>query len=125
MTNSDDASDLTVSSKTMAAWLEDKVKSSRRKRAPKKRGRKSKFRPEFIQVPMKWVNRLRTANVNVSTYRLAFAILAEKFRLDQSAEAREIVLSREVTGLDRKARGRAIGNLVKLKLIRIRRLSPK
>jgi hypothetical protein len=74
---------------------------------------------------MKWVNRLRTANVNVSTYRLAFAILAEKFRLDQSAEAREIVLSREVTGLDRKARGRAIGNLVKLKLIRIRRLSPK
>jgi len=51
---------------------------------------------------------------------LAHVILIENFKLEQMA-VKEIVLSKEVTGLSRGIRLRGINNLVRLKLIRVRR----
>jgi hypothetical protein len=71
---------------------------------------------------MAWIKRLHAASVAVSTYKLAHIVLIEKFKLDQMA-IKEIVLSREVTGLKPDIRRRAIANPVRLKLIRVRRRS--
>jgi hypothetical protein len=69
---------------------------------------------------MRWIDRLRAANASGATYRLAHAILVESYKLDQMA-IREIVLSEEVTGLSRKYRNRAIDELVRLRMIKVRR----
>jgi hypothetical protein len=50
--------------------------------------------------------------------------LIENFKLEQMA-VKEIVLSREVTGLSKNMRRTAAKNLVRLKLIRIRENSGK
>ena len=63
---------------------------------------------------------LREAGVGRGTYDLAFTILVENFKLEQMA-VKEIILSAEVTGLPRMSRMRAINNLVRLNLIKIRR----
>jgi hypothetical protein len=111
-----------ISPEAMRAWLKDKANVSRSKQAPEKHKRKSGFEPQFIQLPVVWIKRLHAASVTVSTYKLAHVILVEKFKLDQMA-IKEIVLSREVTGLKPDIRRRAIANLVRLKLIRVRRRS--
>jgi hypothetical protein len=59
-----------------------------------------------------------------ATFKLALVILVENFKLEQKA-IKEIVLSKEVTGLSKKARWRAVDNLIRLKLIRVRRRRSK
>jgi hypothetical protein len=61
--------------------------------------------------------------VRSATYQLAHAILIENYKLEQMA-VKEIVLSRGVTGLRRRQRERAVANLVRLKLIRVRQSRP-
>ena len=59
-----------------------------------------------------------------ATYDLAIIILIESFRLDQMA-VKEIVLSKIVTGQLRRMRQRAVGNLVRLGLIKVTRAKGK
>jgi hypothetical protein len=60
------------------------------------------------------------ADVGAPTLKLALIILRESFKLDQMV-VKEIVLSQETTGMRRKTRMRAAGNLVKLGLIRVKK----
>jgi len=62
--------------------------------------------------------------VGSATYDLAIIILIESFRLDQMA-VKEIVLSKIVTGQLRRMRQRAVGNLVRLGLIKVKRVKGK
>jgi hypothetical protein len=62
--------------------------------------------------------------VGSATYDLAIIILIESFRLDQMA-VKEIVLSRMVTSQLRRVRQRAIDNLVRLGLIKVKRVKGK
>jgi hypothetical protein len=48
----------------------------------------------------------------------------ENYKLEQMA-VKEIVLSREVTGLFRRERQRAVSNLIRLKLVRGKRVAGK
>jgi hypothetical protein len=81
---------------------------------------RSGFRVEWVKLPRRWIDRLQAANVGPATYQLAHTILVENFKLDQMV-IKEIVLSEKVTGLSRPARRKAIGSLVELKLIKVRR----
>jgi len=94
------------------------------KRTPKQRKRRSGFEVEWIKFPMRWIERLLTARMGSATFKLALVILVENFKLEQKA-IKEIVLSKEVTGLSKKARWRAVDNLIRLKLIRVRRRRSK
>jgi hypothetical protein len=85
----------------------------------KQRPRKSGFKVRFALFPLSWAVRLRKAGVSGATYALAIAILIENFKRDQMA-VKEIVLSRQVTGLSRHSQRRAVKNLVKLHLIKVR-----
>jgi hypothetical protein len=71
-----------------------------------------------VKLPVKWVEALRKST-SASTYRLALIILTEAFKREQVGG--EIVLSLEVTGMYRNTRARAVAELVKLGLIRVRR----
>jgi hypothetical protein len=90
--------------------------------ATKIRSRKPAFKVRWIKLPVRWVERLRGASS--ATYNLALTILIENFKLEQMA-VKEIVLSTDVTGLSKHARRRAVNNLTKLGLIRIRRRGKK
>jgi hypothetical protein len=102
------------------AWIQNQQKASRRNRTPKKHNRKSGFEIEWVRVPARWLDRLLAADVGAPTLKLALIILRENFKLDQMA-VKEVVLSREVTGMKPDVRRRAIDSLVKLKLVRVRR----
>jgi hypothetical protein len=91
-----------------------------RKRTTKVRKRKSGFKVNWVKFPARWANRLCAAGVPGTTWRLAIAILFEGYKFDQMA-IREIVLSKEVTGLARRDRNRAINDLVRLRMIRVKR----
>jgi hypothetical protein len=91
-----------------------------RTRRSVKTPRKSGFKVQWVKLPLRWIRILREAAAPGSTYDLAFTILVENFKLEQMA-VKEIVLSAEVTGLPRMSRIRAINDLVRLKLIKIRR----
>jgi hypothetical protein len=117
----DDArpSDLEIKGEMLETLMKE-WRSPKGARKKKRRKRKSGFKPDFVKLPMAWVKRLRAANVGAATYQLAIQILIENFKLDQMA-VKEIVLSAGVTGLSPWARQRAINNLVKLKLIKVKR----
>jgi len=87
-------------------------------RSKAKRRKKSRFEVQWVKFPFRWIERLRGARG--STYDLAYTILVENYKLDQMA-VKEIVLSEQVTGLSRHIRQRAINNLVKRGLIRVKR----
>jgi hypothetical protein len=70
--------------------------------------------------PLAWHQRLRKAKTRAATYDLTITILAEFFKVEQFA-AKEVVLSEETTGLSKRARQRAIKDLVRLNLIKVRR----
>jgi hypothetical protein len=89
-------------------------------RISKRRKRKSGFRVQWVKLPIRWIERLQAANVGAATFKLAHVILVENFKFEQMA-VKKIILSKEATGLSRKARWRATNNLVRLKLIRARR----
>jgi hypothetical protein len=93
-------------------------------RTPKRRKRKSGFEVEWVKFPLRWFRRLREAGVGSATYHLAIVVLIENFKLEQMA-IKEIVLSKEVTELSRRDRQRAINNLIRLKLIRVKRVIGK
>ena len=116
------ASDLAIEGEMLEALMKQYRQQQKQmtKRAPKPRKRKPGFKVEWVRLPVRWWKRLREAGVGSATYDLAIIILIESFRLDQMA-VKEIVLSRVATGQLRRVRQRAIGNLVKLKLIRARR----
>jgi len=90
------------------------------KRTPKQRKRKSGFKVEWVRFPIRWIERLQPMRIGSATFKLALVILVEQFKLDQMA-VKEIVLSRQVTGLSRQSQRTAIENLVNLRLIRVRR----
>jgi hypothetical protein len=69
---------------------------------------------------MRWIAKLHAAHASSATYQLAHVILVESFKLEQMA-VKEIVLSKETTGLAKDARRRATRNLVKLGLIGVRK----
>ena len=67
---------------------------------------------------MRWVETLCQSK-HASTYRLAHVILVEAFKQEQTG--REIVLSTETTKMHRSTRTKAVNELVKLGLIKVRR----
>jgi hypothetical protein len=79
---------------------------------------------KWVKLPVQWVNRLRASRIGAASFKLAHVILIENFKLEQMA-VKEIVLSKEVTGQSRRVRQRAIRNLVKLGLIRVKRIDGK
>jgi hypothetical protein len=81
---------------------------------------KSGFKVQWVKFPLRWIRILREVAATGSTYDLALTILVESFKLEQMA-VKEVILSAEVTGLPRMSRMRAINNLVRLNLIKIRR----
>ena len=76
------------------------------------------FRVKWVKLPQQWIEVLQQSE-SASTYRLAHIILFEAFKRKHLGG--EIVLSAEVTRMPSATRVRAIGELVKLGLIKIRR----
>ena len=82
--------------------------------------KKTGFEVQWVKLPLRWIRILHQAAVSASTHDLAHTILVESFKLEQMA-VKEVVLSAGVTGLSQHARERAIDNLVRLKLIKVKR----
>jgi hypothetical protein len=89
-------------------------------RSKAKTRRKSGFEVRWVKLPFRWIRILREAGVGRGTHHLALTILVENYKLEQMA-VKEIILSEQVTGLSRRIRQRAINNLVRLKLIKVKR----
>jgi hypothetical protein len=117
-----DEDDLTIKGEALKALMKDYERQRRRlpKQTSGRRRRKPGFKVEWVKLSTRWIERLQAAHVGAATFMLAHVILIENFKLEQMA-VKEIVLSKEVTGLSRGIRLRAINNLVRLKLIRVRR----
>ena len=86
--------------------------------AAKKKSRRRRFKPQWVKLPTRWVEALRRSK-SASTYQLALTILLEAFKREQLGG--EIVLSMKTTGMPRSTRARAVGELVKLGLITVKR----
>jgi hypothetical protein len=90
----------------------------------KKRGRQGKqdkqkqFQPQWVKFPASWIKALRPCR-SLNVYRLALVIHLEAFK--RSHTGGEIVLSKETTGIPRSSRVRAVNELVKLGLVRVRK----
>jgi hypothetical protein len=93
-----------------------------RLRPTMKKRKRRRFEPQWVKLSTRWIKALRRSR-NASTYQLACAILVEAFRREQ--DGGEIVLSAKVTGMPRNSRRRAIKELVKLRLIKIRQTGHK
>jgi hypothetical protein len=111
---------MAITGEMAEALMKNMMQGQFRKRTPKARKRKSGFEAKFVLFPIRWVERLREAGVGGTAYHLALAILIENFKVEQFV-AKEIILSERITGLSRRDRQRAIANLVRLKLIAVRR----
>jgi hypothetical protein len=100
--------------------ITDKEALSRLRPTVGKGKKKSKqhFRVHWVKLPVPWVKALRRSK-SVNTYRLALTILIEAFWRDQTGG--ELVLSTEVTGMHRNSKIRAMDELVRLGLIKIKR----
>ena len=105
--------DATLSGTVIASRLSSESDSALRK------AKRQKFKPEFVQIPMHWVEALEQ-NPNGNTYRLALRILAEAFQRERIGG--EIVLSAEMTSMSRTVRHRAAEKLEQLGLIKLGRL---
>jgi hypothetical protein len=97
--------------------ITDEEALTRLRPAVKRRKRKRRFKPHWVKLPARWVEVLRQSK-SVGTYRLALTILIEAFTREQIGG--EIVLSVEATGMSSSTRARAVGELVKLGLIKVR-----
>jgi hypothetical protein len=80
--------------------------------------RRKRFETRWVRLSLRWVKALRRSE-SIGTYKLAHTILFEAFKREQVGG--EVVLSMEVTKLPASTRKRAIEELVKLGLIRVRR----
>jgi hypothetical protein len=76
------------------------------------------FKVRWAKLPRRWVEALCRSN-SAGTYRLAHMILLEHTRQQLSGEG-EVILSSSKTGMSRTTRKRAIRELVKLGLIRVK-----
>jgi len=85
--------------------------------APMKRKHKP-FQVKWVKLPKRWIEVLQRSE-SASTYRLAHIILLQAFKREHIGG--EIVLSAEVTGMLDTNRRRAIRELIKLGLIKVRR----
>jgi hypothetical protein len=84
----------------------------------KSRGRrKPEFKVQWVKLPQRWMKALQQSK-SIGTYQLAHVILFEAFKRQQIGG--EIVLSAIMTGMDRSTKNRAIKELVKLRLIRVK-----
>jgi DNA-binding FadR family transcriptional regulator len=82
--------------------------------------KKSGFEVRWVRLPLRWIRILHQAAVSTSTYDLALTILVESFKREQMA-VKEIILSEGVTGMSPTVRRKAISNLVRLNLIKVKR----
>jgi hypothetical protein len=82
--------------------------------APKKSKRKQ-FKPEWIKVPIHWVEALQQSR-SPKASELAHIILIEDFKNHRNGK--EIVLSTDVTGMPRNTKVKAVKELVRLGLIK-------
>jgi len=116
------AADMAIGGEMLKTLMKDYEQQQRQMtpRTSKRRKQKSRFNVEWVKFPIRWTDRLRAAGVPGTTWRLAAMILVENYKLEQMA-IREIVLSEEVTGLSRKYRSRAIDDLVRLRMIKVKR----
>jgi hypothetical protein len=89
-----------------------------RQSQPTRKKRRKRFETRWVKLSLRWVKALRRSE-SINTYRLAHTILFEAFKHEQVGG--EVVLSTEVTKLSATTRKRAIKELVKLGLIRVRR----
>jgi hypothetical protein len=82
----------------------------------KRRAAKKRFKPQFAQVPIYWVEQLKQCG-SAAVYQLAHCILLEHHKRRLHGE--EIILSGKVTGLSRQARSWAIKKMVDAKMIEV------
>jgi len=101
--------DLRIDGMEMPQWTKEGKKRRKQRRAA--------FKAQWVKLPRRWVEALCQSK-SASTYRLAHAILFEAFRQEQGGG--EIVLSTIVTGMDRATKMRAVQELVRLKLIKVK-----
>ena len=96
-----------VYSLSLGKWIEcdvlEEQAPARKEHKPQKK--RKKFQARFVRLPPKWMDALRGAGGNV--YHLAWAVLAEDFKIRQSKFFRELKLSQKVTGLPSASRHRA------------------
>lgn len=86
---------------------------------PKSKIKKKGWQRQFVRVPWHWVDHLKAAK-SLATYRLALELLYEGWRLG----GRTLTLSNvaaATTGLDRRAKWRALCELENLGLIHVKR----
>lgn len=81
------------------------------------------FKTAFVQVPMRWIVALESANADSSAYKLALRLLAEAFKCSQVGG--DVALSSKVTGMPRSSKSRAAKELQRLGLIRTERQKVK
>ena len=103
--------DLHIDGMEVLQWAKKKKKKKQHKR------KRAAFKAQWVKLPRRWVEALCQSK-SVNTYRLAHAILFEAFRQEQGGG--EIVLSTITTGLDRATKMRAVQELVRFKLIKIK-----
>jgi len=97
------------------------MRRAHRRRAPRRIVERPGFQLSYVTVPLTWCDRLWKAR-SPNTVNLALAILIEAFRVSQTPRGKgEIVLSARMTGLSSSNRHRAIQELEKLGLIRLRK----
>jgi hypothetical protein len=83
----------------------------------KKGNKRQQFKPGWVKFPVQWIEALRHCK-SASAYRLALIIHLEAFKRSQTGG--EIVLSMQTTGIPRSTRARAVSELVKLGLIKVK-----
>jgi hypothetical protein len=96
------------------------MKKMAAQRSKAKTRKKSRFEVQWVKLPLRWIKILHQAAASGSTYDLAHSILVESFKLEQMA-VKEIILSEKVTGMTPTVRRKAINNLIRLNLIKVRR----
>jgi hypothetical protein len=79
--------------------------------------RRKSFNGEWAKLSKHWSDQLRQAQ-GISTYHLAHAILHEAFK--RQYVRGPVVLSAAVTGLPRSSRPRAIRDMLRLQLIKVK-----
>ena len=96
------------------------MKRMEARRSKMKTRKKAGFEFRWVRLPLRWIRILHQAAVSASTYDLALTILVESFKREQMA-VKEIILSEGVTGMSPTVRRKAISNLVRLNLIKVKR----
>jgi hypothetical protein len=100
-----------------------KMEEDYRKAVAATKSRRQKFQTSFVIFPMRWVDALEGGDANGNAYRLALRLLAEAHA--RTYRGGDVVLSSEVTRLQRNNKYRAAEKLQALGLIHIERRRAK